>query len=175
MQATPKIIRLAGGLYWLTSALLVAIPAVVAIAFWQDWADPAGVLGRYPDLPGATQITQTKLVWLGVIGIIGTIPVLVTFWNMRGLFGHYRRGDIVSADCVRHILRIGRALIAMAVWGVLTPTLQILALTIDNPDGSKVLTIGIEGSSLGLLLAGGLLITIGWVMGEAAREIESFV
>ena len=67
------------------------------------------------------------------------------------------------------------AILAMALWGVLGRTLQILALTHDNADGRKILAIGIEGSSLGLLLAGGLLITIGWVMGEAAREIESFI
>lgn len=175
MQATKRIIQLSNGLYWLTSALLVAIPVIVAVAFWQDWMNPGAVLGRFAEVPEQTEMTATKLELLTAIGIIGTLPVLATFWHMRGLFGHYRRGDIVSPACVRHILRIGRAMLAMALWGVLGRTLQILALTYDNPDGGKMLSIGIEGSSLGLLLAGGLLITIGWVMGEAAREIESFV
>ena len=175
MQATKKITRLSNGLYWLTSMLLVAIPVIVSVILWQDWVNPGQVLGRYPDLPEQTRLTATKLGMLALIGIIGTLPVWVTFWNMRGLFGHYRSGDIVGADCAHHILRIGWAMLAMALWGVLGRTLQILALTHDNADGGKILTIGIEGSSLGLLLAGGLLITIGWVMGEAAREIESFI
>lgn len=175
MQTTKRITRLSNGLYWITSALLVATPIVAGAAFWHDWADPSDVLARVPDLPDLTQMTRAKLIWLAAIGVAGTIPVLLTFWNMRGLLRHYRNGDIVSPDCVRRILHIGGALLAMALWGVLGRTLQLLALTYDNPAGSKILTFGIEGSSLGLALAGGVLITIGWVMGEASREIESFV
>ena len=35
-----------------------------------------------------------------------------------------------------------------------------------------MLTIGIDGATAGFILAGGLLVAIGWVMGEAARVAE---
>ena len=52
------------------------------------------------------------------------------------------------------------------------PTLLVLALTADNPAGTKILQIGLSSESLGLILTAALFITIGAVMHEAARLAE---
>jgi uncharacterized membrane protein len=55
---------------------------------------------------------------------------------------------------------------------VLVPTLQIVVLSWHIGLGQRLLSIGIDSSTLGFLLSGGLLIVIGWVMREAAKAAE---
>jgi hypothetical protein len=95
---------------------------------------------------------------------------------MVRLFGQYRQGVVLSDDNAATILRIGRALLLVAVFSVLVPTLQTLILSWNA--AQKTLSIGIDGGTLGFLMAAGLLTVIGWAMGEAARvkaENEGFV
>ncbi|MGL4238491.1 MAG: hypothetical protein ACRCSW_20690, partial [Tabrizicola sp.] len=73
-------------------------------------------------------------------------------------------------------LQIGRALILVAVFTVVTPTLVTLILSWNAPQ--RTLAIGIDSGTLGFLMAAGLLTVIGWAMREAARvkaENEGFV
>lgn len=175
MQPKIRITRLSNWLYWASTLLLWLLPAVIAWSLIKSWSSPGWLAGQFPDLPAATRLNPMKSTLVTLIGALSLPPMLLAFAQMRRLFARYRRADIMSDACARHILRAGQAMVALAVVGAVTPTLQMLALTLDNPVGQKVLTIGISGSTLGFLLAGGLLITIGWVMREAAAEIESFV
>lgn len=175
MMPPPHITRLSRGLYWSASVLLGLLPFVVVLALWNGWADPAAFAARFPGLPPATQIAPVKALGVMLIGAL-TLPFLIILLaQMRALFARYAAGDVLSAPCARHIRRIGQMLVALALLGVLVPTLQVLALTWDNPEGQKVLTIGLTGETLGFVLAGGLMTVIGWVMGAAGREVEAFV
>jgi hypothetical protein len=103
-------------------------------------------------------------------------PMIAAFLAMGSLFNRYRRGEILSDGSADDILRIGRAMLLVAIATVLVPTLQLLALSWNG--SSRVLSIGIDGGTLGFLLSAGLLTVIGWVMREAARvkaENEGFV
>ena len=44
--------------------------------------------------------------------------------------------------------------------------------SLANPPGERVLTISLEGADLGQVLAGGLMVVIGWAMREAAVVAE---
>ncbi|MDZ4096097.1 MAG: DUF2975 domain-containing protein [Paracoccaceae bacterium] len=169
MPVNPRIPRLSNGLYWVSSALLIVMPAVVIAALLQGWAAPAGIPMRFPGLPPETEITLAKAIAVTVIDTLALIPMLTMLFQMRGLFDRYRHDEILSDTCAHHILRIGQSLLALAAITIGAPTLQLLLLTADNPDGAKILSIAVDGTMLGLVLAGALLVTIGWVMREAAR------
>ena len=175
MPASVRIARLSAGLYWLCSLLMAVLPVVVLWGLATSVADPGWMAARFADLPAVTRMTPGKAALANGIGAVSLPVLLLTFAQMRGLFARYRQGEILSDPCALHVLRIGQSLVVLAGLGVLLPTLQRLALTFDNPPGARVLAIGLDSGSLGMALAGGLLVVIGWVMREASRELAEFV
>lgn len=177
MSRLNRIARLSSWLWWTCAVLAVVLPAVVLLAILRGWADAADLLARFPALPPSTPLTATQVALAALLGAVSVVPLVAACLAMRRLFGRYRSGEILTDACARDIHRIGLALLAVALATILIPTLQLLALSWRAPTG-RILAIGLDGGTLGFLLAGGLLTVIGWVMGEASRlreENEGFV
>lgn len=172
MGKTDRITRLSGWLYWASTGLACGLPAVVLAAILRDWFDPAGMLVRFAQVPPSTPVSAFQGALVAGLAVLSVYPMVAAFLAMRRLFGRYRAGEILTDACAADILRIGQALFAVAAMTVILPTLQILVLSWNAPPGGRILSIGIEGSTLGFLLSGAMLITIGWVMREAARIAE---
>jgi Protein of unknown function (DUF2975) len=172
MPSSDRITPLSNLLFWVCSILAYALPLFMIMQILRGWFDPASLLTQFPVLPVTTQITPFQATLVAAIGVLATYPLVATFLGMRRLFGRYRRGEILSDACAGDVLRIGQALFAVAAMTVLVPTLQTLILTWGNAPGGRILSIGLDGSTLGFLLSGGLLIVIGWVMREAAVVAE---
>lgn len=172
MSSSNRIIPFSNVLYWASSILAFAIPAFIFAIILRGWFDPAALVAQLTELPATTRISALQAALVAAVGIIATYPLVATFLGMRRLFGRYRRGEILTDACARDILRIGQALFAVAAMTVLVPTLQILICSWNNGPGNRLLYLGVEGSTLGFLLSGGLLIVIGWVMREAALVAE---
>ena len=172
MQALNRIARLSRLLGWVTSFLIYALPVTLILAAVPGVL-PTGMLdAALPKVPPVTQVTPFKTALCLSAGWLALLPLIWALVEMKGLFARYAQGDILSPECARHILRTGQALVAVALMGIATRALQGLALTYDNPPGQKMLAIGIDGATAGFILAGGPLVAIGWVMGEAARVAE---
>jgi Protein of unknown function (DUF2975) len=163
-----RITRLSGWLYWASYALAYLMPLTLILIILGGWFDPENLRLRFPVLPADTIITAFQGTLVAGIGVLAVLPLIAVFLAMRSLFGRYRRGEILTDACADDILRIGRALIAVAVMAILVPTLQMLVLSWNVPSG-RMLSVGIDSGSLGFLLSGGMLFVIGWVMREAAR------
>ncbi|MCM5679463.1 DUF2975 domain-containing protein [Schlegelella sp. S2-27] len=108
-----------------------------------------------------------------VLGALAMLPpsaigiyALAQVWQ---LFGEYARGEVFGARACRRLRRMALALIAVAVAQPLSRTLTVLALTLYNPPGQKVLAIGISWHDYTFLLVGGVLLAVAWVMVEATR------
>ncbi len=172
MPVPARIIRLSEWLYWTSAVLAYVLPATVILAILRGWFDPQLLPGRFPALPPGTTVTAIQATLVAGIGVLSVFPLVAAFLAMQTLFGRYRRGEILSDACADAILRIGRALVAVAVMTVVVPTLQILVLSWNNGPGGRILSIGLDGGTLGFLLSGGMLFVIGWVMREAARAAE---
>jgi hypothetical protein len=170
MQA--KIARLSAVLEALTSVALVLLPLAVVWSVVQGLTDPEAIRARFSELPVSTAIPPGKAAAVAALGLVTLIPALVALWRMRALFSRYRRGEILTPPAAELIRGIGGALVVLALAGVLLRTAQVLVLTLDNPDGQKILAISFDGDFLGFLLSGGLLVVIGWAMREAARAAE---
>jgi amino acid transporter len=172
MATLDQIKRLSNWMFWACTVLAYALPAVVILAILRGWFDPEAVVLRFPNLPEGTQATAFQGALVAIVGVLSVYPITLAFLRMRNLFTRYRKGDILTEPCARDILRIGQALFVVAAMTVVVPTLQVLILSWNNPPGGRILSVGLDGSTLGFLLSGGLLIVIGWVMREAAQAAE---
>ena len=173
-----RIATLSTWLYGGTTALFYGLPLGLVAVLTPGIANPDWLLSRMTDLPAGTTMTPFK--YAATIGIIwiALLPLFGALAHMRGLFRLYRQGQILTDACARHILRTGQWLITLAGTTLLIQPLLTLLMTYDNAPGQKVLAVGIDKSMLGVLLAGGLLVTFGWVMREAAdvaRENANFI
>lgn len=172
MPDLSRITRLAGWLYHIASASMVLLPLVVAVFAWRGQADPSWLDQSFPALPSGTELTPAKSTQVIALGAIALVPITMALLQMRALFARYRRGEILTLPCARHIFRAGQALVLLAMAQLVILPLQVIALTADNPSGDRHIIINFSSETLWLLLSGGLLIVVGWVMVEATRAAE---
>lgn len=169
MSSQARIAKVSNRLYWLVSAVLLAAPVGVIWAFGYAFAHPDFLLTTFPNLPPETEITPLKSGLVIALGTLTFLPLLMAFVHMRGLFGRYRRAEILTNPCAHHITRIGQWLMGAAGMALALPTLQGLALTFDNPPGARVLSISASSNTVAVFLIAGLLTVIGWALRDAAR------
>ena len=172
MPNQAQITRLSNCLYLLTTATLFALPLLAVWGLVSGWSDPASLAARFAHLPPGTTLTPMNAAIASAIGAITLPPALMALVEMRGLFRRYAAGEILTGQSAGHIRRIGQILMALALLGVMIPTFQVIALTSQNPPGQRVLSVGLTSDTMGFLLAGGLLVVIGWAMAEGARAAE---
>lgn len=171
MTPVANIARLSTWLYYATSALIFGLPLALIVALGLGWPGNQGIIAAFPDIPAETILNPFKAGLVLALGALGLGVLLAAFQQMRALFDSYRHGEVFTPRAARHIRNIGLWLIALALVGVVVPTLQQLALTYDNPAGRKVLSIALSGDTLSYVLAGGLLVVIGWAMRGAAEAV----
>ena len=162
--------RLAGWLRTGSTMGIVALPSGVAAALAIGSA-------KVPVPPGAEAGGGETALALAV-GLVPLALALWLLWLMRGLFGLCRDGRALSEEAARGVGRMGWALVALAVLGVVVPTLQTLIVTWDEGPGRRTLAIAFGSGEAGLVLAGGLMAVLGSAMREGAaavRETAGFV
>lgn len=176
MEEIARLRKLSGILYGVALALSAILPVVVLIYAGKGVTDPSSLLARTPLVPAGTPVSQVQAGLVGAVGILSVLPMVAALRGMARLFGRYAEGIVLEAGNAETILRIGRALVLVALFTILVPTAQTLILSWAAPD--KVLAISLDGGTLGFLMAAGLLTVIGWALREAARvkaENEGFV
>lgn len=169
MDGMVRVRRLSVWLGRLTSFGIVALCLLAAsMVILPDWFDTL-IETAYPQLTTETGITAAKRT---VLLLLLSLPFLITLyglWNLRLLFDAYARGQVFAAAPARHIRNVGMSMLANMVMSVIVHSISSVVLTIDNPAGSRQLSISFSSDSYMLLLMGGLLVVIGWVMREASR------
>ena len=176
MPNLPRLKRVSASLYWAALVLSVALPVIVLIYAAKGVTDPASLLSHVRGLPEGTPVTPAQAGLVAAVALIAVLPTVAALRGMVRLFGSYRDGDVLSDGNAATILQIGRSLLLVAACTVLVPTLQTLILSWNAPQ--KQLSIGVDGGTLGFVMAAGLLTVIGWALREAARvkaENEAFV
>lgn len=176
MQDHPRLQKLSGLLYWIALVLSVLLPLVVLVYAGKAVTDPASLLSRVPTLAPDTPVSTRQAGLIAAVTLIAVLPMVAALRAMTRLFARYREGEVLSPANADTILQTGRALVLVALFTVLVPTLQTLILSWNAPQ--KTLAISLDGGTLGFLLAAGLLTVIGWAMREAAAikaENEGFV
>ncbi|MEM7491994.1 MAG: DUF2975 domain-containing protein [Pseudomonadota bacterium] len=95
-------------------------------------------------------------------------PVLILIGAFR-VFGTLRLGDPFRPQSVRSVRFLGASIIAYALSRILIYSLSVLAMTYDNPDGLKEVSISLETNNLIILMVGVILVIVGQVFAHAAE------
>ena len=141
------------GIYWLTVS-----PETLS----KDWLNgTAPVYSLTPVLRGVG-LSLTLLV---------ALPALLGLNHLRRLFLLYAQGTMFSRPNVQALRGFGRCLILLAIAQMLLTPVMALTLSIANPPGERVLSVGVSAGMLEAAFVGGLLLVIAWVMNEA-RKID---
>jgi hypothetical protein len=170
MSDQTRLARLSETLYWTALVLSVLLPLIVLYYAARGVMEPASLLALGPGLPAETPVSRAQAGLVAVVALVAVLPMFAALRAMARLFDRYRVGEILSEANAETILQIGRALVLVAVFTVLIPTVQTLILSWQGPQ--KTLSISLDGGTLGFLMAAGLLTVIGWAMAEAARLAE---
>jgi hypothetical protein len=176
MQDHQRLQSLSGILYWVALVLSVVLPLLVLVYAGKGVTEPASLLSRAPSVPPGTVVTPAQAGLVAAVALVAVLPMVAALRGMVRLFSRYREAKVLSPENAETILRIGRAMMLVALFTVLVPMLQTLILSWNAPQ--KTLAIGLDGGTLGFLMAAGLLTVIGWAMREAAAvkaENEGFV
>lgn len=121
---------------FVTAQVLWVLAAAVVTVFFSDHVlvgDKGAFLflGIPPVLKGtvlySTQSALTRLA--GMIDIIiATLPILLAFWELRGLFALYSRGIVFARENTAHLKRVG-------LWLVVYPFAKVAANMIFRAAG----------------------------------------
>ena len=145
--------------------------------FLGPWTDAAA---RGWSSVGSTPITLSNdaLALALLLSTAHLAALAVALFAAGGLFQSFAQGEFFAPQTGRRLQRIG---LWLALFGVLAPIVRAamtFVLTMNNPPGQRMLALGVSANDIVLVIVGGLIFLIGWVMAEAARiadENRSFV
>jgi hypothetical protein len=170
-----RLCRVVRGLTLAGAVSLVLIPAW----FWlsPDWVADVGP--NLPGMMGHPVKVDGRALMLGALGSLPIIAVgLVMLWQLWQLFGHYLAGRVFTRDTLAALRGFALAMTLTAVLLPFQRTAMILALTLGNPVGQRLLVFTVDWQDYLLVLMGAVLTAMVSVMGEAvklAEENSSFV
>lgn len=168
MTALYQTIRIARPLSYLTTLALVGYPLALLVMVLTGSFNEAHLRDAFDMVPLPEQFTAPVWITVYATAAMSVALVLLALWNMRALLSLYAMGDVLGSEAALRIRRIGHCLLALAIWGVLAHTLDVAALTWNNPAGERSLSVAFSNTDLFLFLAAGLMTVIGWAMTEAA-------
>ena len=160
IQAVSRVLRA------LALAGLIGLAALAGLAIVKT-----GWMITLLTVNGPENVTITGMVTFAtvVVFLLVLLPPAYTLFQIRRLFTLFAEGRIFDPEPAGAIRRTGLGLLVMVVSGIIAKTVFVLLLTMHNPPGQRQLSISVSSDAYVLALFGGLMITLGWVLGEAAR------
>lgn len=158
--------RALSGLAWFCIGLL-AIGWIFLVTQAIAWPDLLT-----PDVPPALagmKVTPLALAAARAVSLLTLLPAIFALVHVARLLADFARGAVLTERSARHIRWIGAAIAVRALLGAPAQTLSSALLTLPNPPGQRLLSIGFSSDGIEMLLYGGLLFAIGAAMRQAAR------
>ena len=97
---------------------------------------------------------------------------MVIVYLLIKLFNLYARGKIFTANNVRLIRWIGYTILIGQAISPVHQALLTLALTISNPPGQRMISIGLDNQNLFAIVSAVIIILVAWIMDEGRRLQE---
>ncbi|MCV0427673.1 MAG: DUF2975 domain-containing protein [Roseibium sp.] len=111
-------------------------------------------------------------------GALATL-VLVMFtlligavWTLRSLSLQFESMDFFSPKTLETVVSLGIWFISYAIFEVASDPVTSLILTLDYPEGEKIIDVTVDGGEIFCMILGALLLLFGWIMREAALLAE---
>lgn len=170
--ASASIPRLARPMLHLMTAALWLVPAII-VAYVLLFPEQ---LAHHPTIAAAHVETATlsgpaKGAAIAALLVVAS-PTMWALWELKRLFEGYAAGAIFTVAAARRLRSCGFAVLISSGKTVVGAVLLSLAISIDLPQGHKVLSVSLSSDDVGLLLIGGIVLVIARVMEEAAGLAE---
>ena len=163
-----KIKKLSGRLKKFSTAMIYLTPIAV-IFYWLAYNN----LPEYIKFSYEYVATPNKMLPMSVriAGILITmIPAVIFIFANKiliSLSNFYEGGEYFTSKNVLCFKKLGKIVIAWAFIDILIRTLLTLVITLINPPGQRMLTIGIGSFQFSSLMIGVIILLISNVMDEA--------
>ncbi|EKE09716.1 MAG: hypothetical protein ACD_16C00118G0010 [uncultured bacterium] len=105
--------------------------------------------------------------------LIGLLPLLAGLFVLKAVFRNYQKGEIFNAYNARHYRYLGWIFFLDAfIAEPLSHALMVLAVTLSNPPGHRIISITFGSPNIEALFCGILVIVISWIMVEGYKLQE---
>jgi hypothetical protein len=143
---------------------------VVAAALWLNPAWAAEAVRAHLNMnPADVTLSFAARALAGILSAAHAGLLCAALLAARRLFLRFAHDAAIEAQTGRDLRLIGGLVAAYALTTPLSKTLMVLAVTMDNPPGHRMLTISLGSNELILGVLGALILVLGHVMAEAAR------
>jgi hypothetical protein len=164
---TPEHIRLLSRVLATICLILMALMPIIPVAYWV--LTDTGILAVQANL--TPEAIQGELsIWQRVVaGLLTEIPLaifLVGLWQVRRCFEQFSAGRFFSSSAVRSLSLFAGLTMASVAASVVTTTLVSMVLTLQNPAGSRSLTVSFGSDQVLLLFFAGMV----WLMASIIHQ-----
>jgi hypothetical protein len=151
---------------------LAVVPAGLCLFWAFTGRNAADFLGSHlpPDTPAV--LTPAVRIMACAASMIPAAVVLYALAVLRRLMGLYAAGTIFAPENARAYRALGRAALLAVPARILCQTLMTLAMTLPNPPGQRILSIGLEGGDVALLFVGAVVLLVARIMEQGAALAE---
>lgn len=154
------------------TVLIFCMPAAAAL-FWCFFNE---LYPRVPGIPLPVRVDHAISALSRFLAFLAqTPPICLVMYQLvilRRLFTFYEKGKIFGAENVECYRKLGWMLIIWVGCEVVSNSLLSIALTLDNPPGQRLLTLGVSSGELASLFTGLVVLVISWVMDEGRKIVE---
>ncbi len=148
---------------------MIGLPLSLAIG----WSSPEIFSNSLPGFENPWNAFASLSPTERVLGfLVSMIPAGVMIFGLAGLrhlFRLYEAGDIFSVGSARYLKRFAISVMLQAILRPLAGTLHTVIFTFNNAPGEKMLAVSFGDGEFAAVLLGGLLLVIGWIIGEGAK------
>ena len=176
MENKSKIQRISSRLYVVFFAFAVLMPMLTA-GYWIFFNElPENMISAslkmQSSLPIPDELLLSQRMLCLMVSLFPLAIKLAAVFTIMRLLKLYRAGQFFSGSHVQCFKRLGRILIYYTVAGVVESTAIVLVMTMNNPSGQKMLSIGFSSDDLTLLVVAAIVLMISWIMDEGRKMAE---
>lgn len=168
-MTNPNIRRISGRFKRLFVGIAVVAP-LLTLLYWTLFNYlPQGLRPLQP-----YQIAELSWHTAALAFLVSLLPLGVAMFGLltlTRLFSLYEAAVYFSRETVRLFHQLGLTLILWVIATLLYTSLLSVVLTFNNPAGKRTLVATFEYGDLALLLMGGVVILVSWIMDEG-RKLE---
>jgi hypothetical protein len=173
-----RLIRFSRAMVSVTTLGMVVIAVGMIMVFVVPGWTRNFLLARLGEAGADMTLTTGGLIGGAAVTAVPIGVMIYGLWQVRALFLDFAVGRVFTVAAARRLQSFAGAVLAQALLGPLSSTGLIVAFTLSNPPGHRLLGIALSINDYIALVVGGVLLAIAWAMHEAARiadENASFV
>ena len=167
-----KLQRLSRALRATCICAIVGLGGMIAVRALSPSAMTGALSSAFGPLVDPAWVSIPPHAMLAGLAALALAPGIWVLICLVRLFTCFASGNALQIEAARCILSFGRALVLAGGAAILAPTLAGLIASWTAPPGERLLVIQISSTAVGLMVFGGLMVTIGWSMAEAAAQAE---